>query len=145
MVFAMTKRQEQRKHSEDVAPRNINSGETMENDEINRDKRGGDAYRLPFGKYKSQNLSVVPTAYLRWLVTQDWLSDHCRFEVMDELSRRGAQFTDAVMQIVSLKAEIHRLRQQLDEAERRQSSSDLEVGAADDEFAAALKAIAGAG
>ncbi len=43
-------------------------------------------------------------------------------------------FDEMVMQIINLKAEIDRLRKQLEEAERRYHSADLEVGSADAEF-----------
>jgi len=106
---------------------------------INGNRRSGDGYRLPFGKYQGQRLSTVPTEYMRWLISQAWLSDYSRFELMDELGRRGELFDQMVMEIISLKAETERLRKQLDEAERRQHATGLEVGAADEEFIKALK------
>lgn len=112
---------------------------------INGNRRGGDGYRLPFGKYRGQKLSTVPTAYLRWLVSQAWLSEYSRFELLDELGRRGELFDETVMQIISLKAEIERLRKQLDESEQRDRASYAEVGATDEEFTRALKSTVEAG
>lgn len=111
----------------------------MENKKINSDRRGGDGYRIPFGIHKGKSIDTVPTNYLRWLITQEWLADHCRFEVFDELGKRGAQFSEGVMQIVGLKAEIHSLRTQLEEAEQRNHRADLDLAPADDEFASELK------
>jgi len=101
--------------------------------------RSGEGYRLPFGKYKGQKLSTVPIEYMRWLMAQSWLSEYSRFELMDELGRRGALYHEMVLEIITLKAEIERLRLQLEEAERRQHAADLEVGASDEEFVKVLK------
>jgi hypothetical protein len=111
---------------------------------MNSGRKSGDGYRLPFGKYKNQKLNTVPTEYLRWLVSQAWLSDYSRFEIMDELGRRGALYHEMVMQIINLKAEIERLRKQLGEVEQRHHAGDSEGGSADEEFIRALK-TAGAG
>lgn len=73
----------------------------MEKYEINGDKKSGGHYRLPFGIHKGKSIATVPTSYLRWLLTQDWLADHCRFEVMDALGKRGADFNEAVTQIIN--------------------------------------------
>jgi hypothetical protein len=118
-------------------------GGSMNNDIIpisgSRRSGGNSGYRLPFGKYKGQRLGTVPTEYIRWLVSQEWLSDYCRYEVMDELGRRGALYYEMVMQIIALKAEIDRLRKELNEAERRNHRADLDMAPADDEFARELK------
>jgi uncharacterized protein (DUF3820 family) len=81
--------------------------------------RGSGGYRLPFGIHQGRKLDTVPTGYLRWLVSQPWLSGYCRFEIMDELGRRGELYDEMVMQIIALKAELDRLRKQLEEAEQR--------------------------
>ena len=56
---------------------------------------------------------------------------------MDELGGRGALFSEAVMTIVALKAEVHQLRNQLEEGQR--GNADVQAGEADEEFIAALK------
>lgn len=112
---------------------------------INGNRRSGDGYRLPFGKYKGQRLSTVPTPYMRWLVSQTWLSEYSRFELLDELGRRGELFDEMVMEIIDLKAEIDRLRKQLEEAERRHHAADPELGTADEEFIKVLKTTPAAG
>jgi hypothetical protein len=113
---------------------------TNEDDAVIKfEKKGGDSYRIPFGLHKNKPIGDVPIAYMRWLLSQDWLADHCRFEIMDELGRRGALFNEAVMQIVALKGENHRLRQQLREVGVGQDGGD--AGDADDDFAAALNMV----
>jgi uncharacterized protein (DUF3820 family) len=107
---------------------------------INSNRRSGDGYRLPFGKHRGHRLSTVPTPYLRWLVSQAWLSEYSRFELMDELGRRGELFDEMVLQIIGLKAEIDRLRKQLEEGERRHYDAVPEGGSANEGF---LRAIDG--
>ena len=109
---------------------------------INNNQKGGDGYRLPFGKYKGQPLGTVPTSYLRWLVAQEWVSEYCRCELLDELGRRGELFDEMVMQIISLKAEIDRLRKALGETEQRDHLADLETAPADHEFPRELRTAA---
>lgn len=119
----------------------------MKNDiiSINGNQKGGNSYRLPFGKHKGQRLGTVPTAYLRWLVAQEWVSEYCRCELMDELGNRGELYDEMVVEIIRLKAEVDRLRKQLEEGERRHHAGDLEVGAADEEFMRALAATSESG
>ena len=114
----------------------------MDNDNIipiKGNRSSGDGYCLPFGVHIGKIIDTVPTAYLRWLVTQQWLSEYCRCEIMDELGRRGALYQEMVVEIIKLKAEIDRLRRQLEEAERRTHRADLDMAPADDEFARELK------
>jgi uncharacterized protein (DUF3820 family) len=109
---------------------------------INGNQKGGDGYRLPFGKHKGQRLGTIPTNYLRWLVAQEWVSEYCRCELMEELGRRGELFDEMVMQIINLKAQVEHLRRQLHEAEQRNHRADLETAPADHEFARELRRTA---
>jgi uncharacterized protein (DUF3820 family) len=41
---------------------------------------------MPFGKYQGKDFSEVPTNYLQWLLTQDWLFDDLRHKVQTYLT-----------------------------------------------------------
>jgi uncharacterized protein (DUF3820 family) len=45
-------------------------------------------YRLPFGKYKSCSIDLIPDSYLNWLHAQEWLAGPLATAVHDELDRR---------------------------------------------------------
>ena len=57
----------QDKHiSESEFKRILNGGETVEKSNFGTQKRSG---RLPFGKYKGQDIKDIPINYLSWLTT----------------------------------------------------------------------------
>lgn len=44
--------------------------------------------RMPFGKYKGQDFSDIPVAYLDWLIGQDWLKDDLKKAITAHLESR---------------------------------------------------------
>ncbi|MBZ5727447.1 MAG: DUF3820 family protein [Acidobacteriia bacterium] len=43
---------------------------------------------MPFGKHKGSPISAVPTPYVRWSLTQDWLAQPTRRWLEEELELR---------------------------------------------------------
>lgn len=48
-----------------------------------------DEIKLPFGKYKTCQLSEIPTDYLDWLIGQDWLKSELTQQITDHLNTRS--------------------------------------------------------
>ena len=44
---------------------------------------------IPFGKHKGKAVSECPTAYLDWLLGQDWLFDDLREAIKSDLEGRA--------------------------------------------------------
>jgi uncharacterized protein (DUF3820 family) len=45
--------------------------------------------RMPFGKYKGQNLAALPDEYLLWVLANVALRDPLGSAITDEMARRG--------------------------------------------------------
>jgi uncharacterized protein (DUF3820 family) len=48
---------------------------------------------MPFGKYKGEDITDVPTDYLSWLEEQDWIREPMRKAVQFELERRSSDIS----------------------------------------------------
>ena len=47
-----------------------------------------DEFVMPFGKYKGEPLSEIPTEYLDWLLGSDNLYESTKEQIEDKLDRR---------------------------------------------------------
>jgi len=45
--------------------------------------------RMPFGKYKGEALSDIPTEHLDWCIGQDWLKDDLKSSIDAHLRTRA--------------------------------------------------------
>lgn len=44
--------------------------------------------KLNFGKHKDEDITDIPTRYLKWLEEQDWIDESLRRELNHEIERR---------------------------------------------------------
>jgi hypothetical protein len=49
---------------------------------------------MPFGRYRGQPLSALPSDYLQWLLTLDDLREPLRSSIRDEVARRSGARPD---------------------------------------------------